>query len=310
MKKDTIYAGIFGSVVADALGVPYEFLSREYLQKNPATGMTGYGTYNQPPGTWSDDSSMTLATIDSLTDGIDYDDMISKFCRWIQDASYTPHEEVFDYGNTTYKSLSNYFIYEKDALSCGLSDGHSNGNGSLMRIMPVVLYNNAKKLSLDNQMELIDNVSALTHAHKISKASCNIYNFVSQQVLENQGNDFKELIRSGIDNSRECYDNEEYGCFNRIYDSLFDLSVDELSSKGYVVYSLEVALYCCYHTSSYTEAVLMAVNLGQDTDTNAMITGGLAALYYGFESIPKDWLDKIVKYDYIKGLCDKFYDSF
>ena len=83
----------------------------------------------------------------------------------------------------------------------------------------------------------------------------------------------------------------------------------KLSSKGYVVFSLELALHTCYHTNSYKEAVLKAVNYGGDTDTNALIAGGLAALYYGYDSIPEIWLEQIVKLDYIKELCEEFYNS-
>jgi len=308
ITKETVYSGILGGVVGDALGVPYEFNSREGMNRNPATTMRGYGTYNQPSGTWSDDSSMTLATLDSLTGGVDYTDMIDKFSKWIFQAEYTPYDDVFDYGNTTYKALRKYEYNKLKPFECGLGGERDNGNGSLMRIMPAVIYANAKGYSIDKQVEFIDDISALTHAHPISKASCNIYNFISQEVINNPEKSFQRLIEDGIDKSRKYYDNEDYSCFNRIYDSLFSLSIDDLSSKGYVVYSLEVALYCCYHTNSYREAVLMAVNLGRDTDTNAMIAGALAGLYYGYSDIPSDWLNQIARIDYIKELCDKFYE--
>ena len=309
IKKETIYSGIIGAVVADALGVPYEFSAPEDMRENPATTMTGHGMYNQPVGTWSDDSSMTLATMDSLLNGIDYEDMMDKFSQWVVNAKYTPHDNVFDCGITTRSAIYNYFQNHTPALESGLTDEHSNGNGSLMRILPVSLYSYAKKLSVNEQMELIDNTSSLTHAHKISKASCNIYNFIVQEVLENPREDFKELIKKGLDKSRKYYDNSEYSCFNRIYDNLFMLTDDDIESKGYVVYSLEVALYSCYHTDSYKEAVLKSVNYGRDTDTNAIITGGLAALYYGYDSIPPEWIKQIVRLDYIKDLCDKFSES-
>ena len=178
-----------------------------------------------------------------------------------------------------------------------------------MRIMPAVLYANAKGYSIEEQIELIDNTSALTHAHPISKASCNIYNFIAQEVIENPEEDFKTVITNGINKSREYYENENYKCFDKLYNDLFTLAEADIFSKGYVVDSLEVALYFCYHTTSYKEAVLKAVNTGGDTDTNAMITGGLAALYYGYDSIPSEWLEKLVKYDYIKELCDNFIES-
>ncbi|RAP47540.1 MAG: hypothetical protein BZ135_01870 [Methanosphaera sp. rholeuAM6] len=309
MNRKTVYAGILGGVVADALGVPYEFNSYEQMQENPATEMTGYGTYHQPPGSWSDDSSMTIATMDSLINGVDYEDMIGKFCEWLFDAKYTPRDVVFDHGKTTYCALYNYRHNHLDSLECGQDGVRDNGNGSLMRIMPVSLYAYAKGLQVEEQMGLIDNVSSLTHAHSISKASCNIFNFVVQEVLNNPDEDFKALIENALDKSGKYYDNDEYDCFNRIYDSLFLLNDDEIGSGGYVVASLEVALYSCYHTDNYEEAVLRAVNYGGDTDTNAIIAGGLAAVYYGFDGIPDEWLDTLIRLDYIKGLCDEFYKS-
>ncbi|RAP50783.1 MAG: hypothetical protein BZ138_06345, partial [Methanosphaera sp. rholeuAM270] len=146
LKKETIYSGIIGAVVADALGVPYEFHSRTDMQEKPATSMTGYGTYNQPPGTWSDDSSLTLATMDSLINGLNYEDMMHKFGQWYQDAKYSPTDEVFDIGKTTQSALQNYLYYNKKALNCGLTGAYDNGNGSLMRILPATLYINAKQL--------------------------------------------------------------------------------------------------------------------------------------------------------------------
>ena len=309
ISKENVYAAILGGIVADALGVPYEFKSREDMQKDPATKMTNGGVHNQPTGTWSDDSSMTLATMDSLINGVNYEDMISKFCAWIFEAEYTPHDDVFDYGKTTYRALRNFRKKSMDPLDCGLTGERDNGNGSLMRIMPAILYAYANEFIPEEKSEFINNVSSLTHAHPISQASCNIYRFVVEEILENPGEDFKIIITNAIDKSREFYENEDFECFYNIYNDLFHMSENELSSRGYVVYALEIALYSCYHTDSYKDAVLKAINYGDDTDTNGIITGGLAALYYGFNSIPEEWLEQIVKLDYIEGLCDEFCDS-
>ena len=235
--------------------------------------------------------------------------MIHKFCEWLYEDKYTPADKVFDHGFTTEYALRNYYYDHKEPLQCGLDGVRDNGNGSLMRIMPAVLYANAKKYSVGVQIEFIGNVSSLTHAHKFSTASCNIYNFIAQEILNNRDDDFKSLITRGIDKSRQYYDIDEYECFRNVYGSLFSVGDDYLSGKCYVVFSLEVALYCCYHTESYREAVLKAVNIGGDTDTNAIIAGGLATLYYGKDSIPSDWMGSIIRLDYIKELCDEFYDS-
>lgn len=304
MNKKDVRAVIYGQVVADALGVPYEFSSSEEMKDNPATTMTGYGTYNKPVGTWSDDTSLTISLMDSLSDGVDYDDIMKKYASWLDNGEYTPEGDTFDVGRTTSVAIENY-KQGKSPLECGGSDERDNGNGSLMRIMPIILYSNQKKLSFDESRKLIDEVSSLTHAHRISKASCNIYNFIVKEILENKTDDFKNIIRNGINKSGKYYSKLE--CFNRIYDETFlNEPVDTIGSTGYVVDSLEVALYCCYNTVSYKESVLMAVNLGGDTDTNAMITGGLTALYYGYEAIPLEWIDTIINRELIDSVINKF----
>lgn len=309
IKKETIKAGIIGSIVADALGVPYEFRTKKEMRENPATTMTGYGTYNQPPGTWSDDSSMTLATMDSLTKGINYEDMITKFSQWIYQRKYTPHNEVFDYGNTTIKAINNYYKENMPPLESGLTNERSNGNGSLMRILPATLYAYSKQLKQEEQIKFINNVSALTHAHPISKASCNIYNYIIQEILENPDKKLKETIQEGIKKSGKHYDNSEYTPLQRIYGNIFQTPDEIISSTGYVVDSLEVAIYSCYHTNNYKEAVLKSINYGGDTDTNAIITAGIAALHYGYNSIPEEWIKQVAKIEYINELCEKFYQS-
>ena len=122
MKK--VKDGIMGVVIGDALGVPYEFKPRKYFDENPVNSMDGYGTHNQPAGTWSDDSSLTLATLDSLTNGIDYEDMMKKFYAWFMDSDYTATGEIFDMGITTRTAIIDYGN-GKNPIMCG-------GNGELV----------------------------------------------------------------------------------------------------------------------------------------------------------------------------------
>lgn len=311
MKIDDIKAAIMGSVVADALGVPYEFHHKKEMTANPAVGMTGYGTYNQEPGTWSDDSSLMLACMDSLLNGLDYEDMMRKFALYYFEAAYTPDNHVFDIGNTTRNAINNY-ANGRSALESGCDGLHSNGNGSLMRIMPIILYLYDKDLSVDEKKEIIYNVSALTHAHIISKASCYIYNIIIEEILKYRDElDFKSILENAISRCHDYIESvdlaEELGM---IYTgSIFSLDDEFIRGKGYVVNSLNIAIHTCYTTDSYEESVLKAVNIGGDTDTNAIITAGLSALYYGHESIPTEWIDAIKRREYIYDLCDKFHES-
>lgn len=310
-SRNLVYSALYGVIVGDALGVPFEFNSRKKMDEHPATRMIGHGTYDKEAGTWSDDSSLSLALADSLCDGIDYNDIMSKFYQWLYHDKYTPSNETFDVGNTTLEAIDNYHL-GFDPLECGGSGKHDNGNGSLMRIMPILLYIHEKSIDFNDSVDLINDISSLTHGHVISKSCCNVYNILVQEVINNRfENDFKTLIKNGISKSMKYYPLDEYPFFERIYsDDFFNLSLDEIGSTGYVLDSLEVAIYCCYNSNSFSESVLNAINLGGDTDTNGAITGGLSAVYYGYDRIPNDWIDTIINKKLINKILDNFIESF
>lgn len=136
---EKVKAVMLGHAVADALGVPVEFASREKLDNAPVTDMKGFGTYPYPAGCWSDDTSMALATLDSLSEGnLNFDDIMVKFGAWYYHDKYTPTGKRFDVGNTCSLAIENYYDNHKSVVDCGLNDERSNGNGSLMRIHPFV----------------------------------------------------------------------------------------------------------------------------------------------------------------------------
>ncbi|MEE1129601.1 MAG: ADP-ribosylglycohydrolase family protein [Methanobrevibacter sp.] len=291
--------GIIGLLIGDALGVPVEFKRREYLKEHPVSDMMGYGTYNMPPGTWSDDTSMTIATMASIINkkSIDYNDIISEFCEWYENDAYCQYG-LFDIGNTTQLALINY-INGNPALECGPDDERSNGNGSLMRILPLAYIK-------DIDYETVENVSALTHGHKRSKISCVLYIEIAKSMIENDNLDIDGHIKIACDKIINYYkDDKELIHFKRIFENDLD-DIDKISSKGYVISTFESVIYCLKNTDSYKDAVLSAVNLGRDTDTVAAICGGLAGIYYGFDSIPIDWIDTIPKIDKVLSLCEKY----
>lgn len=297
---------IFGLAVGDALGVPVEFSSREELDNSPVETMEGFGTYPFPAGTWSDDTSMTLASLDSLASGINYNDMMNKFCEWIYNDKYTPSDETFDMGNTTSFAIDDYYTKNKPALSCGRSGEYDNGNGSLMRISPIVLYcyySMARILPLSSRMQYINNISALTHAHPRSMLGCGVYAFILWELLNTPE---KTSVINGIKKAKDYYSaHTEAAHYVRILDG--DISLlkrNEIKSGGYVVSCLEAALWCLLTTDSYTECVLKAVNLGDDTDTTAAVAGSLAGALYGYDSIPQEWLDTLIRSEFIDKLCE------
>ena len=309
--KNKILGGIFGLAVADAEGVPVEFQSRESLRNNPVTDMKGYGTHNQPPGTWSDDTSLTLCLLDSLTnEGIDYADIMQRFLLWLDKGEYTAHGKVFDVGIATRKAIHRY-RKGTEPLQCGGTSEQDNGNGSLMRILPLAFY--CKSTKGESFMDIIHNVSSLTHAHKRSHIACGVYLIIARSLLEES--DLKSTISSSLKKAEEFYGNKkEYAEDLKHYGRLFKKDFSELPEKkikssGYVVDTLEAALWCLFNTSNYKDCVLRAVNLGEDTDTVAAVAGGLAGMFYGVEGIPKEWLDQLARREYIEKLCEYLYNS-
>ena len=153
---DKVIDGLLGFVVGDALGVPIEFTTRESHKKEPLIDMIGFGSHNVSEGTWSDDSSMTIAAMDSIREckEINYDDIMQKFCDRLFKEKYTATDRVFDIGNTTLIALNSYYKNKTLAIDSGMKDEYSNGNGSLMRMLPIVYYlyckdfDNAKKVQI------------------------------------------------------------------------------------------------------------------------------------------------------------------
>ena len=285
-----IYSGIMGLVVGDALGVPVEFNRRDSFH---VTDMIGYGTYDLPPGTWSDDSSMTLATVESIArlGRISTDDIMQNFYRWTDENAFTPYGKLFDIGYATQEAIHRYAC-GTPARKCGGKGERDNGNGALMRILPLAYT--------DCRYQMVNAVSGLTHAHEISLEACRIYISVARKLL--RGKPLANIVQTI---------KPELPVYARLL-KLDTLQRDEIQSSGYVVDTLEAALWCNLKSNSYRECVLLAVNLGRDTDTVAAIAGGLAGIRYGIggeKGIPEEWINQIVRKEWIAELCEKFEQS-
>ncbi len=302
--QDKVLAGLMGACVGDALGVPVEFRSRADLQEQPVKDMIGYGTYNQPPGTWSDDSSLTLCLVDSLCNGYNLNDIGKKFVQWYHENLWTPHGNVFDAGITTRKAIRRLYTGEVPAQEAGEKDEHSNGNGSLMRILPLAFY--LEQIETEDIFNIVADVSSITHGHIRSVISCCAYIEMAVSLLKGQS------LKTAYTNMRrtimECYQNCEELRYlhNVIVKDISEFSRDKIRSSGYVVHTLEAALWCLLTSKSYSETVLKAVNLGEDTDTTGIVAGGLAGIYYGYKNIPQEWIEQIARKDDIIELTDRF----
>ena len=304
---EKIRAVMFGHAVADALGVPVEFEARARLDAAPVTDMRGFGTYPYPAGCWSDDTSMSLAALDSLAGGrLNWTEIMDNFGAWYYRDAYTPTGKLFDVGITCSRAIENYAAHGKSPQECGLTEDSANGNGSLMRIHPFVLYLHARNYL---RIQTIHEASALTHGHKRSQIGCGIYAFVLRELLRNPE---KASVVRALRQAKKYYAVEPENC---AYDALYRMGAsletcaatprEGIKSGGYVVHTLEAAIWCLLTTDSYRACVLKAVNLGEDTDTVAAVAGGLAGALYGYEAIPAQWLAQLKKREEIDAMCRK-----
>ncbi len=300
-------SGIIGFAVGDALGVPVEFLDRERLKSHPVKEMMGYGSHLVPEGTWSDDTSLMIAAMDSIIQNkeIDFDDIMHKFTEWVDYAKYTATNKLFDIGIATSKAISKY-KHGEVAVNCGATGIRENGNGSLMRILPFVYY--LKFLNFDEaeKTNLINKASSLTHAHEISCLGCKIFSDYVSFLLD--GVDKFEALNllKQIDYDKY-YSNESVNQYRRILkEDLYSVKEENIKSSGYVVNSLEASIWCTLKENNYENAVVRAVNLGNDTDTIGAITGSINGIIYGMESIPERWLEKLRKKEYLESMAEQF----
>ncbi len=288
MKK--LKDGIIGLAVGDAIGLPIEFKSREELQENPVVDMREYGTYYQPKGTWSDDTSLSLCLLDVLNRGYNLKSIAENFVNWLIEAQFTPHGLVFDVGNTTQYSIIklreilHFKRYNELELLRNEDNPNTNGNGSLMRILP--LYKEVKAKGVEQEFIKIWNVSALTNGHIRAGIACTLYLILIDEIskeynkdkaYENTQNRMKAFFKN------ENISQSEQSHFSRLVDDdIRFLEMSEIKSSGYVVDSLEASIWCFLTTNTYKEA----------------------GMYYGIENIPTEWKNSLVSYDFIENLCN------
>lgn len=313
--KEKIYGGVFGLCVGDALGVPVEFMTRQQLRSNPVVGMREFGTHHQPKGTWSDDSSMTFCLMEAMiqadADHLDVTLLAELFSQWFFEGYWTSAGDAFDIGGTTALSIERYNKKNLAAELCGGNEEKDNGNGSIMRILPLAYW--LHDMPVTKAIEVIHRVSSITHRHPRTYIACSIYVFTAIGLLNGKSPKAAIVWATSIAND---YYKQKQDCkaelqhYKRIMEhELSRLSEYEIWSSGYVVDTLEAALWCLLTTSTYRTCVLKAVNLGEDSDTIAAIVGGLAGIYYPYETIPKIWLAHLKRRNDIENLCNRFYQK-
>ena len=294
-------------VDGDTMGVPVEFNSRGKLLLNPVTEMLEYGTHNMPKGCWSDDTSMTLATMDSIIKckEINTNDMADRFIKWYRNGEYTATGIMFDIGTTTQQALVKYQRGIDIASKCGGEREYDNGNGSLMRMLPIAYYCYLKGLEDTEILKIVKEVSSITHRHPISILGCYIYVRLAIELLKGKGllQAYQEIKK--LDYSY--FTEDTIYKYERILNNDIGLyNINEISSNGYIVSTLEADIWTLINSKSFNETIIKAINLGEDTDTVGACVGGLAGIYYGIENINQKWKNNILRYDYIINMCNEF----
>lgn len=284
-----VKGAVLGHAVGDALGVPVEFISRSTLKAEPVTGMRGWGTHNQPPGTWSDDTSLMLCLLEHLQYDLDLNAVAESFVAWLNEGYMTPHGKVFDVGNATSKAIRRLAEGVAPEEAGGTGE-HDNGNGSLMRILTIAFL---RELSDEDATYLAHKVSRLTHRHPRSQMGCGLFVLMCRKLLE--GLSPVEAYQSACKMGRLIYESNPFSAelphYNRFLSAdIGDQPEEEIRSSGYVVHTLEAATWCLLRNTNFDSTVLTAVNLGEDTDTTAAVAGGMAGAAYGLGAIDRSWV--------------------
>ena len=305
--RDRLMGALIGVLVGDALGVPVEFTGRAERDQDPVMGMRGLGTWNQPAGTWSDDSSMTLATADVLARaGWDLPAMLQGFLGWLERNEWTSHGAVFDIGNATRNALMR-FRSGGDHTTCGQAHERDNGNGSLMRCMPVSLW--LVGASVEQVIEQAGAASALTHAHVRSRLCCAWHALWCDAVLG--GRDARAAASQADKHLRPLITQDrERQALGRLLDGgVMDLPRTAIQGDGYVVSTLEACLWCLANHGDFRATVLAAVNLGDDADTTGAVAGGMAGLVYRLSGLPGEWTGALARHADVMALAARFADA-
>ncbi|WP_259754661.1 ADP-ribosylglycohydrolase family protein [Pseudomonas sp. GCEP-101] len=275
------YTGcLLGLACGDAVGTTLEFTNRASL--TPISDMVGCGPFGLKPGQWTDDTSMALCLGESLLtcNGFDARDQMTRYLNWWQWGYWSATGECFDIGMTVRQALSTF--QETGEAFAGSTDPATAGNGSIMRLAPVVLYYYP---DLREVSAAAAQSSRTTHGATEAVESCQLLAQVLANALAGQSKD--ELLTL----SPERY--SEPAIRELAAGSFRHKRREDVRGTGYCIASLEASLWCFWSTNSYAAAVLEASNLGDDADTTAAITGQIAGAYYGKQGIPAHWLARL-----------------
>lgn len=314
--ENPVKNALVGAAVGDAFGVPYEFLRKKQISEigisDEMIGCNSEKTIDSrwgrliPKGSWSDDTSMIVATMESMIklNSIDYTDIMNNYMDWITKGNYTSIDKTFGLGSTVKNAL--YKFYKgSEPLNCGGKEFMDNGNGSLMRILPFSLYCALNNLSSDDTFNIIKDASSLTHGNEISIFACYAYTVFLKEAVLTRNIDMSYYMMVREDYSKY-FSKETIDLYKDVLTHNFKLTPDDINESGYVVDTFKAVIFSLLNSNSFKGAVKTAVSLGYDTDTSACITGSLAGIVYGIDNIPSNWKDDLKRYDYLCDLSERF----
>jgi ADP-ribosylglycohydrolase len=299
---DRYHGALLGLAAGDALGTTLEFKRRGTFM--PLTTIVGGGPFGLKAGQWTDDTSMAMCLAESLVEnGFDALDQMRRYVRWWRDGHWSSTGRCFDIGNTTLEALATF--EETGEPFAGSVALDAAGNGSLMRLAPVpLLYASDPALAARRAAES----SRTTHGAAEAVDACRYVAHLIVSALD--GADKPALLSPDRADAVEGHSGSplsyRIGAIAR--GSFKSKTESEIRASGYVVHTLEAALWAFHHTDNFADGALLAVNLGEDADTTGAVFGQIAGAYYGVNGIPKEWRELIHRADDIAELASRLFE--
>ena len=296
-----------GFVVGDTLGFPNSGKKREELLDNPITGIKPFDDQSIDEGSWSNNTSLMIATVDSINAkcAIDLEDMMLKYSIYKNHASYTPSGIVLDIDKTTLRTVDKY-MEDKKELECGSND--SLTNKPLMRMLPLAYYAIDTHLKDIEVLELVKKVCSLTHLNEICQMACYVYVRLMMFLINGKDKLAAYNMTRAVDYTM--FSSETIMRFDRVLnDDITKYKLKEIITDDDIVNTLEASIWIFLNSNNYKESIIGSINLGEDTSSIGAITGSLSGTLYGEESIPEEWKDKLIKKDYIMDIFEEFCEN-
>lgn len=294
-KRDRSIGALLGLAIGDALGAPIQFMRRDTYEH--VFGYTAGGTYQLDPGYWTDDTSMALCLAETLIEKGRYDpiDFGDRLVRWVDEGYNSSLPKCFDIGQTTLRAIGAYRRFGHE--ECGVTGEWAGGNGSIMRLAPVPIF-------YQEDGRLADEISVsqgiLTHNHEVPNDGCRL---LSAIILEGIKTGDKDAALNSVETLHVA--DKISHVRNRDYEEKVR---DEIKSDGYVVSTLEAAMWSVWKTDNFRDALLLAVNLGDDADTVGAVAGQIAGAIYGVDEIPEEWITDLAEGNRILNLGQQLFD--